>query len=504
MNSQQMLAIAVDHHQAGRLVEAHNLYRLILAQQPNANIHNNLGHLLFLLGKNEEAIAEVRQAIVLRPDLAEPHNNLGVILAGSGRTEEAIGEYRAAIALDANHARALSNLGNALRVVGQAPEAIACYRKALSIDPNYAEAHSNLGALLNELGNVEEAILCHRRAITLRPGYAEGHSNLGSALGNIGKHQEAIEAQRQAISLQPQFAAAHVNLGLELLMRGDFSEGWAEYEWRTRVPGFSGIRKNCPQPLWNGSDLGERVLLLYGEQGLGDAIQFVRYLPLIRGRVLLEVQRPLVRLMSSLGVSTADRHDGGFDVHLPLMSLPMVLRKFDPLPMTEPYIRADDGLRQQIGERKGLKVGLAWAGSATHKNDRNRSISLAKLGPLMRDDVEFYSLQVGSGAEQAEHPPAEIRLTNLTRNLRDFADTAALIDQLDLVITVDTAVAHLAGAMGKPIWVLLPEPADWRWMLEREDSPWYPTMRLLRQQRAGDWDEVITRVARELEKFKLP
>ncbi len=496
MNIQQMLEIAVDHHQAGRLAEAHNLYRLILSQQPDANVYNNLGYLLFHLGRNEEAIAEVRRAIALRPELAEPHNNLGVILAGSGRIEEATAEYRSAIALDANHARAHSNLGNALRAMGQAPQAIACYRKALSIDPNYAEAYSNLGALLNELGNVEEAIVCHQRAIALRPNYAEGYSNLGSALGNACRHQEAIEAQRRAIALQPQFAAAHVNLGLELLMRGDFAEGWAEYEWRSRVPGFNGLRKNCPQPLWDGSDLGERVLLLYGEQGLGDTIQFVRYLRLIRGRVLLEVAPALVPLLSSLGVPVSERHETGFDVHLPLMSLPMALRQFEPLAMTKPYISAP---KPQISQHQGLKVGLAWAGRATHKNDRNRSIPLAKLALLSFGGVQFFSLQID---DETTESPAQMHLKKSSGQLRNFADTAALIAEMDLVISVDTAVAHLAGAMGKPVWLLLPKPADWRWMLDRDDSPWYPTMRLFRQQRAGDWDEVIARMARELAKIK--
>jgi len=498
MSHQQTMEVALRLAQAGRLVEAERLYQQILARTPDATAHNNLGQLLNLLGRHEQAIVELRRAIALRPDLAEPHNNLGIALAASGCSDEAIAAYRRAIALQPNHGRAHSNMGNALRAAGQAPEAIACYRKALSLDPNYAEAHSNLGALLNELGNVEEALLCHRRAIALRPEYAEGHSNLGSALGNAGRHQEAIEAQRRAIALQPQFAAAHVNLGLELLMRGDFAHGWAEYEWRSRVPGFGGIRKNCPQPLWDGSDLGGRVLLLHAEQGIGDTIQFVRYMLLIRGRVLLEVPGTLVRLLNSFGVTVAEQHDGGFDVHLPLLSLPMALRQFDPMPWTGPYIAADAGLGQQIGQRRGLRVGLAWAGSAAHKNDRNRSIPLAKLAPLAQEGVAFFSLQVGMGTNQTG-----MHLTDLTDRLHDFADTAALIGQMDLVISVDTAVAHLAGAMGKPVWVLLPEPADWRWMLDREDSPWYPTMRLFRQRRAGDWDEVIERMSRELaEKLK--
>jgi Flp pilus assembly protein TadD len=492
MSHQQTMELALRLAQAGRLVEAERLYRQILARTPDATAHNNLGQLLNLLGRHEQAIVELHRAIALRPDLAEPHNNLGIALAAVGKLDDAITSYRAAISLQPNHARAHSNLGNALKTAGETTEAIACYREALSLEPNYAEAHTNFGALLNEIGDPEEALKHHRRAIDLRPDYAEAHGNLGSTLGRMGRHDEAIAAHRLAVAIQPEFARGHFNLALELLTRGNFAEGWAEYEWRCRMPGLVKIRKVCPQPLWDGSDLGERVLLLYGEQGIGDTIQFVRYMPLIRGRVVLEVQPSLSRLLNA-----ATPHDGEFDVHLPLLSLPLILRRFDPTAMQVPYIRPIS--RQDIGPRRGLRVGVAWAGSATHKNDRNRSIPLAKLASLTQDGIEFFSLQVGTGTNQTG-----MRLTDLTNRLHDFADTAALIAELDLVISVDTAVAHLAGAMGKPVWVLLPEPADWRWLLKREDSPWYPTLRLFRQSRPGDWDEPIERMSRELTKFKSP
>ena len=492
MSERQTRELALLYHQSGRLLEAERLYRQILASESDASVHNNLGQLLNLLGRNTEAIIELGRAIALRPDLAEPLNNLGVALAAVGRGNEAITAYRAAIALEPNHARAHSNLGNALKTAGKTPEAIACYQTALSLDPNYGEAHSNLGALLNEMGRTEEALQCHSRAIELRPDYAQGHFNLGSALSSAGRHEEAIDAHRRAISLQPHLPQAHFNLALELLRRGDFAEGWAEFEWRCRMPSLVKMTKDCPQPLWDGSDLGNRVLLLYAEQGIGDTIQFVRYVSLIRGRVLLEVQPSLARLLNA-----AAPHDGEFDVHLPLLSLPLILRQFDPTATQVPYIRPTS--RQDIGPRRGLRVGVAWAGSPTHKNDRNRSIPLAKLSPLAQEGVEFFSLQMGPGAIQTG-----MRLTDLTSRIHDFADTAALIAELDLVISVDTAVAHLAGATGKPVWVLLPEPADWRWLLKREDSPWYPTMRLFRQSWPGDWDEPIERMSRELTKFKSP
>jgi len=446
--------------------------------------------LLNLLGRNAEAIIELGRAIAMRPDLAEPLNNLGIALAAVGRADEATAAYRAAIALQPNHSRAHSNLGNALKTAGKTQEAFACYQTALALDPNYGEAYSNLGALLNEMGKTDEALQCHSRATELRPDYAQGHFNLGSALSSAGRYEEAIAAHRRAISLQPHLSQAHFNLSLELLRHGKFAEGWAEFDWRCRMPGLVKITKDCPQPLWDGSDLGNRVLLLYAEQGIGDTIQFVRYVPLIRGRVLLEVQHSLSRLLNA-----ATPHDGEFDAHLPLLSLPLTLRQFDPTATQVPYIRPIS--RQDIGPRRGLRVGLAWAGSATHKNDRNRSLPLAKLAPLAQEGVEFFSLQVGPGAIQTG-----MRLTDLTSRLHDFADTAALIAELDLIISVDTAVVHLAGAMGKPVWVLLPEPADWRWMLRREDSPWYPTMRLFRQSRPGEWDEPIARMSQELAKFK--
>jgi tetratricopeptide (TPR) repeat protein len=490
MSEQQTRELALLYHQSGRLLEAERLYRQILAVEPDANVHNNLGQLLNLLGRNAEAIIELGRAIALRPDLAEPRNNLGIALAAVGRGNEAIAPYRAAIALQPNHARAHSNLGNALKTAGKTQEAITCYQTALSLDPNYGEAYSNLGALLNELGKTDEALRCHRRAIELRPDYAQGHFNLGSALSSAGRHEEAIDAHRRAISLQPHLPQAHFNLALELLRQGKFAEGWAEFEWRCRMPNLVKITKDCPQPLWDGSDLGNRVLLLYAEQGIGDTIQFVRYVPLIRGQVLLEIQPSLSRLLNA-----ATSHGGEFDVHLPLLSLPLILRQFDPTATQVPYIRPIS--RQDLDPRRGFRVGLAWAGSATHKNDRNRSIPLAKLAPLAQDGVEFFSVQVGPGANQTG-----MQMMDLTDRLHDFADTAALIAELDLIISVDTAVAHLAGAMGKPVWVLLPEPADWRWLLKREDSPWYPTMRLFRQSRPGEWDEPIERMAQELAKFK--
>ena len=490
MSHQQTMELALRLAQAGRLVEAERLYQQILARTPDATAHNNLGQLLNLLGRHEQAITELRRAIALRPDLAEPHNNLGIALAAVGKMDEAIAAYRTTIALQPNHARAHSNLGNALKTDGETTEAIAYYRKALSLESNYAEAHSNFGALLNEIGDAEEALKHHRRAIELRPDYAEAHSNLGSALSRLGRHDEAIAAHRRAISLQPEFPQAHFNLALELLMRGDFAEGWTEYEWRCRMPGLVKIRRDYPQPLWDGTDLGERVLLLYAEQGIGDTIQFVRYVPSIRGRVLLEVQPSLGRLLNA-----ATPHDGEFDVHLPLLSLPLILSQFEPTATQVPYIRPIS--RQGIGPRHGLRVGVAWAGSATHKNDRNRSIPLEKLAPLAQDGVEFFSLQVGTSTNQTG-----MGLTDLTDSLHDFSDTAALIAELDLVISVDTAVAHLAGAMGKLVWVLLPEPADWRWLRRREDSPWYSTMRLFRQSRPRDWDEPIARMSQELAKFK--
>ncbi len=307
-----------------------------------------------------------------------------------------------------------------------------------------------------------------------------------------------------------------MNLALLQMLMGKWDEGWREFEWRWKMPGFPEAKRELSQPRWDGSDLAGKRILIHTEQGAGDAIQFVRYLPLVTargGKVVLEVQPPLARLLegqNSQGAMVITRTGfevlpaAEFDVHLPLMSLPLVLDKLEPIGSPDipkpPYLRAPASLKERwhglVGEVSKLKIGLVWAGSTTHKNDRNRSMPLAKLAPLADERVQFYSLQLGPPAKQTG-----LAMIDLTQHIADFADTAAFIDELDLVVSVDTSVPHLAGAMGKPVWVLLPFSPDFRWQLGIEKSAWYPTMRLFRQARPGDWDEPIGRAAAALKEL---
>jgi tetratricopeptide (TPR) repeat protein len=578
---QQAFDLALQHHQAGRLQEAEQLYRQVLAQQPeradamhnlgliahqvgrndvavelirraivlnpnnaeaynnlgnvlknkgefddaidayrraialNPNfpeVHSNLGNALKDKGQLEEAIAAYRQAIALNPNLPGVHNNLGNALKDKGQLDEAIAAYRQAIALNPNFPEVHSNLGNALKDKGQLEEAIAAYRRAIALRPNYAEAHSNLGNALKERGQLDEAIAAYRRAIALRPNYAEAHNNLGGVLIDQGRLDEAIAAYRRAIAFRPGYPEAHSNLSLSLLTSGDFQQGWEEHEWRWKCKDFSSPRRNFAQGQWDGCPLENRTILLHAEQGAGDAIQFIRYLPLVAqrgGRIIIECHTELQRLFRTMAgshqVMAPTQPMPAFDLHCPLVSLPRVFgTNLGNIPKDVPYLHpdAEDAGRWQHrpGEQApAVKVGLGWAGNPRHKNDRNRSIKLARLAPLGQlPGVRFFSLQKGAAAAEAKTPPPGMELVDWTEELKDFADTAALIANLDLVIAVDTAVVHLAGAMGKPVWTLLPFNSDWRWLLERQDSPWYPTMRLFRQPSRGDWDGVMTRVVEAL------
>jgi len=392
---------------------------------------------------------------------------------------------------------------------------IAAYRQAITLRPDYADAYSNLGVALIDKGQLDEAIVACRQAITLRPDYANAYRNLGAALADKGQLDEAIAACRQAIKLRPNFARAHHNLALTLLMRGDFQPGWQENEWRWKCRDFPSPARNFSQPQWDGSAFEPRTLLLFPEQGIGDAFQFIRYLPLVvrrGGKIIIECQAEFQRLPRTMSEGCQIVAKGeplpAFDLYCPLLSLPLVFgTTLENIPNIVPYLHADaqDAKRwqQRLDDYSpGLKVGkvgLVWAGNPAHKNDRNRSMKLTSLAPLGQvPGVRFFSLQKGAAAAQAKTPPTGMELIDWTPELRDFADTAALIANLDLIISVDTAVVHLAGAMSKPVWTLLPFNPDWRWMLEREDSPWYPTMRLFRQSVRGDWDSVIKRVAEAL------
>jgi hypothetical protein len=426
--------------------------------------------------------------------------------------DAAIGDCLREVAAKPTSPAAHNNLGIALRDRGRLDEAIAAFRQALALDPNSPQPHNNLGTALRDQGQLSEAIAAFRDAIALNPNLAEVHNNLAMALGDQGRLDEAIIAHREAIAIKPSFAKAHYNLGMALLTRGEFEQGWKEYEWRWKCKGVPLLLKNFSQPQWDGSPLNGRTILLHTEQGLGDAIKFIRYVPLVAergGKIVIVCFPELQKLFRSMPgnwriVSPAQPFPV-FDVHSPLLSLPRVLgTTLSNIPSAVPYLSGDAEKVRSWQHRLAshspkLNVGLVWAGRPTQRNDRNRSVKLATFAPLGRiPGVRFFSLQKGEAASQTKAPSTPLELIDWTQELNDFEDTAALIANLDLVISVDTAVAHLAGAMGKPIWTLLSSVPGWHWLLEREDSPWYPSMRLFRQTTRGDWDSVITRVAEAL------
>jgi tetratricopeptide (TPR) repeat protein len=509
---QQALQIGINHHKAGRLAQAESVYRQIIQLDPNnVNTLHMLGVVQTQTGRVADGIVLIRRAIALRPDWPEALGNLGVALTAAGQPQEAILCHRRELALSPSSATAMCNLGSALRAAGQVEEAIASHRRAIAIQTEFAEAHHNLGSALRDQDKLEEAIDSFRRALALRSSYADCHNSLGATLRGIGCYEDAIASFHRAIQLRPDHADAHFNLALALLLLGDFEAGWREYEWRWRLPKAPKSEKNLHQPRWDGSDLTGRTILLSSEQGIGDTIQFMRYVPLVvarGGQVLLDIQPELHRLIDKgnlQGASLMSDASAAFDVQLPLMSLPMVLGEFDfasPTIPKPPYIQPDPALRQKwrglLGNEDKFKVGLAWAGRPTHVNDRQRSMSLADFAPLASEQIHFYSLQFGPAAAQVATPPPGMKLTDLTGQIEDFADTAPLIAELDLVICVDTAIAHLAGAMNRPIWLLLPFAPDFRWLLNRDDSLWYPSMRLFRQTRRGEWAGPMQRAAAAL------
>ncbi|MFB2967754.1 tetratricopeptide repeat protein [Aerosakkonema sp. BLCC-F183] len=524
--------------QQGLLTEAIACYRQALTIKPNyAEAYSNLGSALFGLEQLEEAIVCYRQALALKPDNALVYGNLGGVLHKLYRFAEAIACYQKALAIEPDHPIIYNNLGVTLKEMGELEQAITCYQKALALKPEYTDAYSNLGSALKQQGQIDAAITCYHQALALNPNLPEVYNNLGSALEEGGQSAEAISCYRQALGLNPNLAMAQNNLAHALifqgeiekaltylqpnsqlnpddrfdrayllLLAGDFRRGFAEYESRWQS------RETPPRPfsvpLWDGSPLEGRSILLHAEQGLGDTIQFIRYANLVAtygGRIIVECPASLMRLLAS--ISCIDRlipQDSplpAFDTHAPLMSLPWILgTTIETVPAEIPYLRApQSSVRLKVLSDTKLKVGILWASYSKGKTARKRSCPLAHFLELINiPGMAFYSLQKDIEERDLNQLNQTTRLQNLSQELNDFADTAAILMQLDLVITIDTSVAHLAGALGKPVWILLPYDPDWRWMLQREDSPWYPTARLFRQQHPGDWQSVFVRVAEEL------
>ncbi|AFY64842.1 glycosyl transferase family 9 [Geitlerinema sp. PCC 7407] len=497
------LAIALS--QMGDLSRAIHHYQQAIAQKPDyADAHYNLATALKQTQQLSEAVTHYRAALRLAPTLADAHARLASTLQELGQPDDAIDHYRQAVTLDSNLAGAHNNLANLLRSRDDFEGASRHYQAALALLPDFAEGHYNLGGVLKELGRLPEAIAAYQQALDLKPGLARAHNNLGACYAETGDLERAIAAHERAIALEPDYVEAHDNLGHVLLRAGDLVRGFAEYEWRWQLPDQP-PNPFGQWPLWDGGDLTGKTLLVHAEQGYGDTLNFVRYLPWVKnrgGQVIFECQPALERLLT-----TAEGCDGlvprgkplpAFDVQVPLLSLPWIFgTTLETIPASVPYLRGDAfevpvGAAQTLGG-SGKRVGFVWAGNPEHKNDRNRSCPLAKFQGLFEvPGIAWYSLQKGDRA--ADLTKYGDRVTDLGQYCQDFADTAAVIAQLDLVITVDTSVAHVAGALGKPVWILLSFVHDWRWLSDRDDSPWYPTARLFRQPTPGDWDAVLAAV----------
>jgi tetratricopeptide (TPR) repeat protein len=470
----------------------------------------NLANLCVREGKDEEAATCYRAVLALNPSNADAASNLGVVLRRQGRLDEAVASYRLAAQLRPDHADAHYNLGNALLAQATPDEAIASYQRAIAVRPNHAESHYNLGNALSAENRVADAAASFARALELRPGYFEASNNLGKALQGLGRHEEAMRCFDAALALAPEHADIHYNRSLLLLLTGRIEEGWAEHEWRWRAAGFTSPRRDFTAPVWDGSQRPDATLLLHAEQGLGDTIQFVRYAAAARarvGRVILEVPLPLLPLMGGVeGVDeivVAGRKLPFFHAHAPLLTLPHLFG--EPAGLAAPYLAADPERvarwAAELGEA-GPKVGLVWAGNPKHGNDRNRSLPAAELWPLLAEGrAQLFSLQLPPRSGDLAELGLDETIADLSARLTDFTETAAALAALDLVITVDTSVAHLAGALGRPVWLLLPFAPDWRWGLGSAESRWYPTMRLLRQTQAGDWHAPIAEAASRLGEF---
>jgi Flp pilus assembly protein TadD len=502
----------------GRSGEAETAFRQALALAPGfAQALVNLGRALCALGRPAEAETPLRRATVLAPAEPDVHMALGVALLSLARAAEAEACMRQALRLNPAHADALINLAVALIEQERLAEAEAPLREALRVAPDSIAAHDTLASLLGYLGRVVEAERHAREATRLSPGDAALLEHHGAALFALRQTAQAESVLNAALALDPGRAQAETTLGVTLLIAGRLEQGWRRYEARWRTPERSAPTPAFAAPRWSGEPLAGRTLLLHAEQGLGDTLQFCRYAALTGdgGRVILQVQPALVRLMASLPgereVIAQGQPPPAFDLQCPLLSLPGVFgTTLETIPAQVPYLAPDpaaaDAWRRRLAALPGLKVGLVWAGNPRKGNammaaaDMRRSLALSRLAPLATvAGVSFVSLQKGEAASQAASPPPGMALYDVTGELDDFADTAALVEALDLVISVDTSVVHLAGALGKPTWLLNRYDTCWRWLHDRDDSPWYPTLRQFRQPEPGDWERVIACVREALE-----
>jgi hypothetical protein len=524
-------ALAMIAYQSGQPEQALRwLERGIAVDPGNATWHANRGMMLQQLQRMDEALASYERAIKLQPDLPQVHCNRGIALITLHRYEEALASLDRAIAAMPQYADAHYNRALALKELHRPEEALASIEQAIALRPEHPESHLQRGALLQDLTPSSEAIASYDRAIALRPDYAEAYSNRGLAQQELGRIDSALADFDRAIALQPQgqaprqltggdlpgnvappFAMAHWNRALACLLMGDYAGGWNEYEWRWRIDSLGLQGRALAGARWHGHEpLQGRTILLHAEQGLGDTIQFCRYVPLVARlgtRVILEVQRPLVHLLAQLeGVAAVIARGDALpsaDFHCPILSLPLAFgTRLDTIPAAAGYLKADPdkiaAWAERIGPGDRPRVGLVWSGNPSNPADRQRSIALAELLESLPEGFEYFSLQ--KEVRQTDRAALASRpdLRHFGEELVDFTDTAALCELMDVVASTCTSVAHLSGALGRPTAVLLRHNADWRWLLEREDSPWYASAKLYRQEQAGDWSGALAHFRRDL------
>ncbi|MBF0329962.1 MAG: tetratricopeptide repeat protein [Nitrospirae bacterium] len=543
MSNGELLRNALEHHKNGDFEKAIDIYTNLLKKNTDPQILNFLALSFKSLGDYDSALTHLNRAIELSPNFVEAIANSGIIMNAIGHTDKAIKAYQKAISLSPNLPAPYFNLAKLLQSKSDYDKAIVCYKKALELDPSLhdaypnlayiyaakkspikaigfyikaiellptnAELYNNLGVVLFDNGNINESIECYRKAIEIDPNYASAYYNLGNSLRAIKDIEEAIECYKHAITNDNSLSYAHWNLAILLLLTGRFDEGWKEYEWRWELKDYI-TNRNFIQPLWDGRDIKGQTILLHAEQGLGDAIQFIRYIPSIaeKGvRIIIECQKELVSLFSSSenieSITVQGERLPPFDIHCPFLTIPYIFKTTNEnIPTKVPYLSADNSLIQKWSALAGIdknrfNIGIVWAGNPKNANDKVRSLSLDLFAPLSElKNIQFYSLQKGEASAQIN--TRSLAIKDLTSEIQDFSDTAALIMNLDLIISVDTAVAHLAGALAKPVWLLIPPIPDWRWQLNKDDSPWYPTMKLFRGYKEGEWADVVEKIKNEL------